>query len=171
MKYPDATVADILKAGRVLQAAYRLKLDEYQTDASHPVFDTVLVADNGAPSTLAGLREVIKTGLLPVERSHCETSIYGVAGNLVFRGWHDSIHLAFDLGMCLADEIEVALIGWEEIRDTVRRALPGLTNFNFVKRVYFADTVGQSIYYNDNGCFVADQTKFVLDYVRTGAVQ
>ena len=113
-----------------------------------------------APETWADLKAWHKASgdnasvAMPVYDGACENSIYPTKeDNYLFRAWHDSIHLQYNLSFSLEDETEVAHIHQEQL--TAIRAP------NCVKKAILADTLGQVEYYYKYGSFVPNQREFV----------
>ena len=111
-----------------------------------------------APSTFEQLQLDARTmGTLFISDDHCETSIYGMQGNVAFRIMHDLGHLSTGLTFSTADEVALALHQWEQ----VRRCIPADWRER-CQAVYQADTIMQSLYCERHGVFPVDQTEFVL---------
>lgn len=115
-----------------------------------------------APSTLLEMHDCISdnAGVLYIAAEGCAQSIYGLRGNLWFRAMHDLGHLTFDKDTTYEDECELATILWPLIADE----LPTDHWYDCLHdcaQVYTADTIGQSMYYDEHGVFPADQIAFV----------
>lgn len=111
-----------------------------------------------APSTFEQLKlDALTMGTLFISDDHCETSIYGVQGNVAFRTMHDLGHLSTGLTFRTADEVSLALHQWEQVRLHIPTAWR-----ERCQAVYQADTVMQSLYCEKHGSFPTNQTEFVL---------
>lgn len=116
-----------------------------------------------APSTLDEMRSCIQGtgGVLLIAGEGCENSIYGRTGNLWFRAMHDLGHLTFDKRTTYADEVDLAGILWQLVMVHIPAEYRQDCN-----RVYFADTIGQSMHSDEYGYFPADQVTFVREMCR-----
>jgi hypothetical protein len=111
-----------------------------------------------APSTLEALYEACRwENVVRVAIEHGEHSIYGIKGNLAFRFLHDLGHLMGNYAMEYDDEVALALHQWPSIAKHIPHEWRAEC-----QRVYFADTIGQSIYCKLTGTFPANQRDFVL---------
>lgn len=90
-------------------------------------------------------------GVLTVWNGASESAIYGREGNLAFRAWHDSIHVARSLSFDAADEYRVA----------ERQAAQSGRLARFV----WADTAGQVAYYARWGRFPTNQREYVRAFL------
>ncbi len=161
-----ANAVSVQAAGAVLVAAMRKVVNQNLADENHPCHGCIVVSEFNAPGTYDFLAQrVAATRELAVERDFSATAIYGRYGNTVFRAFHDMDHLLHGLDFTLQDEIEVALLGWNSIAKLVPKH-----DAQFLRRVYMADTIGQSVYFQKHGRFPDNQTAFVVDYLRTGGV-
>lgn len=116
------------------------------------------VSDALAPSTFEALQtDAQEGGVLYISGKHCDTSIYGVQGNVAFRTMHDLGHLSTGLTFSTADEVALALHQWEQ----VRLCIPADWRER-CQAVYQADTIMQSLYCERHGVFPVNQTEFVL---------
>ena len=85
--------------------------------------------------------------------------------NILFRAWHDSIHLESNLKFTLEDETKTAL---EHLRQVTLCLGSMGYNSHVIKQVQtilWADTALQVSYYYKQGQFVTDQRQFVLKNV------
>lgn len=164
---PHANRVSVLAAGAVLVAAMRKVVNHNLADPKHPCHGALVVVEYGAPGSYVELLERLERDrVLAVERDFSTGTIYGSpANNHVFRAFHDMDHLKHELQFCTADEIAVALHGWNSISPLLPKH-----DKEFLREVYLADTVGQSIYHAANGKFVSDQLAFVVNYVKTGGI-
>tara|TARA_Y100001973_G_scaffold2047_1_gene3038 strand:+ start:1145 stop:1648 length:504 start_codon:yes stop_codon:yes gene_type:complete len=98
---------------------------------------------------------------LPVFNGGCDATIYGDAEtNMIFRAWHDCIHIRENLGFSQADELKVAdhhcnVLKWVGAPYAVVKAVE-------------ADVKGQVLYYFKHNTFVNDQAAFVVDCLKNG---
>ena len=138
-----------------LVAAYKAQIEEYQTWGAKPL--ELGISDN-APSTYEALCEEAKKGKLTVTTEFSNTAIYGIAGNVTFRVFHDFGHLIYNKEFTTRDEVELAKIQWQDIKLHIEPEWRELVNV-----VYTADTVEQSQYEAEHGKFPEDQKAFVLD--------
>ena len=137
-----------------LVAAYKAQIEEYQTLGAKPL--ELGISDN-APSTYEALCEEAKQGKLTVTTEFSNTAIYGIAGNVTFRVFHDFGHLIYNKEFTTNDEVELATMQWQDIKFRIE---PEWQQICAV--VYYADTVYQSRYEAEHGKFPDDQKAFVL---------
>lgn len=140
-----------------LVAAYKAQIEEYQTLGAKPL--ELGISDN-APSTFEELCEEAKQGRLVVTTEHSKTAIYGLAGNVTFRVFHDFGHLIYNMEFSVIDEVALAEIQWQDIKHRIEPEWRELAAV-----VYYADTVYQSRYEAEHGKFPEDQKAFVLDHL------
>lgn len=116
-----------------------------------------------APSSLDEMRSCIQGtgGVLLIAGEGCENSIYGLIGNLWFRAMHDLGHLTFDMRTTYNDEVSLAGILWQ----LVVVHIPAEYEVD-CSRVYFADTIGQSMHADEYEYFPDDQVAFVREMCR-----
>lgn len=138
-----------------LVAAYKAQIEEYQTLGAKPL---ELGISDSAPSTFEALCEEAKQGKLTVTTEFSNTAIYGIAGNVTFRVFHDFGHLIYNKEFTTRDEVALAKLQWQDIRIRIEPEWRELANV-----VYTADTVAQSQYEAEHGKFPEDQKAFVLD--------
>lgn len=112
----------------------------------------VVVPD--APETLAQLRSDPRLGrirgrwrtLVPVSGEFCDRTIYAdPTDNHWARAWHDSVHLRLGTEFDASGEIKTGMAQLREAYDW------GLSADALA--VLYADTVGQTLYYERNGFF------------------
>ena len=116
----------------------------------------VVKLQTDAPQTLAQLRVCIEHGPLVIASEHSETSIYGLSGNILFRLFHDLGHLWYGLDTTHEDELSLAELHWDDLREHI----PALWR-EHCQHVFFADTAAQSQHAAERGCFPTDQKAFV----------
>lgn len=90
-------------------------------------------------------------GILTVWNGASTEAIYGPAGNVAFRAWHDSLHLRHTLTFSASDEYHVA---------DIQAAQSGRLG-----RYIYADTAGQVAYYERWGRFPTRQIAYVLAFL------
>lgn len=140
-------------AAAVLVSAYKDLLAEYR---SIMPLETSVSAD--APETFEGLKANAANGQLIITDAHSEHAIYGGAGNVTFRFFHDYGHLLYNKEFTTADEVELAQLQWADIEPVIPTEWRATC-----KIVYMADTVEQSLFCDRTGEFPVDQKAFVLD--------
>lgn len=152
------------QAAAHLAAAYKACIAEYQT-----VLPLDLRIGHDAPDNYAALKNQAALGFLKVSTEHNATSIYGAAGNLTFRVFHDYGHLLYDAEFTMDQEVSLAKTQWLDLK----RYLPAEW-VDVCHAVYTADTVEQSKFEALNGCFPHNQRAFVLvhleNYFKKGGV-
>ena len=110
-----------------------------------------------APNTFPALMQAYRYSCvsgdpLPVFNGECEDTIYGSPeANYAFRYMHDVVHVQLGLEFDVADEIAAA--------KAQRRMLGHLTPEE--ERVFFIDTIGQSLWHTITGDFLENQEVFV----------
>lgn len=137
----------------MLVTAYKEQVAEYRT-----VLPLDLGVSLSAPDTYTGLRELAARGKLVVTPEHSSSAVYGVAGNIAFRTFHDYGHLLYEKAFSLEQEIELAHIQWADISHRIPHEWRTLCWV-----VYSADTIKQSEYEAVHGAFPTDQKAFVTD--------
>lgn len=152
------TKVELSLAAQLLVQAYRQCIAVYQYDNEElrTLRFQVVAKQAEAPQDLTGVRAAIEAGLLPIAEEHSDHSIYGVRGNVVFRAWHDLGHYLYGLEMHADDEQKLAVRQWDDIE----RFIPAQYR-EMCKRVYLADTVGQTLLCAFSGEFPKDQREFV----------
>ena len=143
----------LVQAAAHLVTAYKRATEAYQQDG----YLDLRIDRNGAPETFQGLRMDAANGVLRVTDKHSDTSIYGVAGNLAFRFFHDFGHIRYGAEFTTQSEVWLAARQWEDLV----KYLPAEWR-TVCCVVYTADTVKQSLYEAKTGQFPADQKAFVL---------
>lgn len=113
-----------------------------------------------APETYAELRARFERyGYIPISGASSQTSIYGSPStNVLFRVWHDYLHIVYRQDFSVAGEMEIARRHVDELSHPRDKAL------------IWADTAGQVEYYRRFGEFPTDQRAFVLDYLARGKI-
>lgn len=136
------TKVELSLAAQLLVQAYRQGILEHQynNEELRTLRFQVVAKQAEAPQNLTGVRAAIEAGLLPIAEEHSAHSIYGVRGNVVFRAWHDLGHYLYGLEMHADDEQKLAVRQWDDIE----RFIPAQYRER-CKRVYLADTVGQTL--------------------------
>jgi len=123
-------------------------------------------ADLHAPSTsreLAIWSRVCKLGVdsLPVYPNGCEKTIFASPDdNLLFRAWHDCIHLELNKSFSLADETSVFALHVEQLQ--------AIKAPQSVIAAIHADGIAQVKYYYQHKIYVSDQHTFVYDVLNQG---
>lgn len=145
----------LARAACLLVEAYTQTITEYR--AILPL-DGRIGLD--APSTFEGLKADAAKGFLKVSTEHNSSSIYGAAGNLTFRTFHDYGHLLYNKEFTLIDEVELACMQWQDLKGYLPAEWVGVCHC-----VYVADTVRQSLYEAETGNFPADQKRFVMGFL------
>ncbi|CUR50714.1 hypothetical protein SHL_00024 [Pseudomonas phage shl2] len=145
----------LARAACLLVDAYRKCITEYQT-----VMPLALGISKDAPDTFAKLKAEAAGGKLVVSPEFSETAIYGVAGNITFRVFHDYGHLIYDKEFETAQECELARIQWLDLKAHIPAEWVSVCH-----AVYFADTCEQSLFEASTGAFPSDQRAFVLDHL------
>lgn len=100
-------------------------------------------------------------GKYGVSNQNCENTIFGnVDTNLMFRAWHDDIHIKYNLDFTLEGEIAVYNIMQAELHNS----------YYFEKLLLYADIVGQTLYFNKYNKFPDNQREFVIDFITKGTI-
>jgi len=114
-----------------------------------------------APNSWKELQVFKGRKVLPVFNGNCENTIYQKpSDNIMFRAWHDSIHLEHNLSFNPVDEKKVGLIHCQQLR------LIGAPT-HVINAIYF-DVVGQVEFYSHMGEFITNQFDFVQDCMVKG---
>lgn len=116
-----------------------------------------------APSIFVEMLDCIadNNGTLYIAEEGCVESVYGRSGNLWFRAMHDLGHLTYGQDTTTEDELALAV----QLAELIAQYLPPEMHDNCAK-VYYADTVAQSLYCEQRGHFPKDQQAFVRAIVR-----
>lgn len=96
-----------------------------------------------------------------ISNQHCANTIFGnIDTNLMFRAWHDAIHIKHDLPFTLEGEIAVYNIMQAELHNS----------YYLEKLLLYADIVGQTLYFNKYNKFPDNQREFVIDFITKGTI-
>ena len=118
-----------------------------------------VVDPSAAAQDLAGLRAMQAEGVLCVWMGASRGTIWGDPyRNWMARVWHDCVHLQLGADFNFYDERDVAMY---QAHDT-----PGLDPVE--SGAVWADTFGQSEYYERYGEFPSNQIQFVRSYMLSG---
>lgn len=123
-------------------------------------FPAGIVGVEDAPSTLYGMQHwhtLAEEGYpYPVYQGYLGDTIYQDIGRgLMFRAWHDSIHIAWSLSTNQEDELEVARVHVEACQTPLQRAL------------VYADTAGQTLaYWMRDRRYIRQQRAFTMGMAR-----
>lgn len=151
-----------LRAVWHLVQAYQRVIAAYRQTDQLPAGTVIRIVQkqDHAPQSLPELMEwVDQFKALPIAAEHGERSIYGGdLTNAVFRAFHDAGHYVHSKGMVFTDEVSLADIQWGELMPELRELGADLPR---CRALYFADTVGQSVYCERTGRFPSDQVAFV----------
>lgn len=144
----------LARAAALLVEAYgKVIHQQYQ-----PLWPLDLSIGPDAPETFEALRDMaLDRGQLKVSTLHNSTSVYGAAGNLTFRVFHDYGHLIYNAKFDTEAEIRLAWRQWDDVCKFIPHEW-----YEVCKHVYLADTVETSQYEATHGMFPADQTAFIL---------
>ena len=116
------------------------------------------------PETLEELKSAhgksTRTGKpFPVSLEHSEDTIYMADHiNVAWRFWHDQLHIEYNLGITLQEEIAVARHHLQVVE-----YLHGRESLEYM--LMWADTEGQSRYCDQHGHFPKQQLRFAQCYV------
>lgn len=115
------------------------------------------------PSTLKGISACITQNMLPISKHGGAGTVYGTEGNFYFRAAHDLCHHLYGLDTNATHEKSLSIKMWRQL------VLPLLkkrgADIELAKYLYFADTYGQTLYWQENTRFVPDQIVFVQSTV------
>lgn len=145
-----------------LVQAYQRVIAAYRQTDQLPAGTVIRIVpkQDHAPQSLPALVEwVDQFKALPIAAEHGERSIYGGdLANAVFRAFHDAGHYVHRKEMEFADEVLLAGMQWAELVPELQELGADLQR---CRVLYFADTVGQSVYCERAGRFPSDQVAFV----------
>ena len=113
-----------------------------------------------APESFKALKEQTRNRCIPVANYGCDKSIYSHSVNVMFRFYHDAVHLEHNLGFNFDDEMAVADI---HMADAKAYGLSDLA-----MQALVADTRGQVGYYFKHKEFVDNQAAFVSSCLDLG---
>lgn len=143
----------LARAAALLVEAYKLQITEYQK-----LLPLKTGIHHDAPSSYEQLKADAMEGRLNVSPAFNTTSIYGAAGNIAFRVFHDYGHLLYGCRFTTPEEIMLAKGQWLDIKHHIPAEWQAVC-----KVVYLADTVEQSAFEAQTGHFPHDQKAFVLE--------
>jgi len=151
------TTTNLIDAGAEL--AYVFKSIAW---ALGDLFECAIVAvprHEDCPSTLKGISACIAQRSLPISEQGGARTFYGKEGNFYFRAAHDLCHHLYGLDTNATHEKSLSIKMWRQL------VLPLLkhrgANIELAKYLYFADTYGQTLYWQERREFVPDQIVFV----------
>lgn len=126
------------------------------------VHGTPIPVDQGIKhftATVQARRELL------VSKDFCDTSIYpAMVDNLWFRHVHDLGHMLYQCDFDSAGERELHPQLWKWIETSPGYWMLSRNEQRWVYAVYWADTQGQTEYYDEHGKFPDDQAEFVSSY-------
>lgn len=133
------------------------KLDQFIIDNSYKY---PFVVNNNIPETLFAITEYYNTNKhLAISDINSDNTIFANSGiNLLYRAWHDFIHIEYKLLFTLEGELEVYNI--------MQSQLPN--DYYLEKFLLYGDIVGQTLYHNKYNKFPSNQREFVIDFLTTG---
>jgi len=155
------TTSRLLESGEALANVF-----ESITWALSDLFECAVVGvtkHEDCPSTLKGISACIAQHSLPISLQGGAGTVYGAEGNAYFRAAHDLCHHLYGLDTNSTDEKSLSIKMWRQL------VLPLLkkrgADVELAKYLYFADTYGQTLYWQENKRFVPDQIVFVQSAV------
>ena len=117
-----------------------------------------------APCTLDGMRKaVLFHGELKVSAEGGAGTLYGTLGNWNFRAMHDLGHVLYNKTVSSKDEKSLSIKLWRSLIKPVLKLSVSPSELLVCRDLYFADTYGQTLYYEQHSAFVPDQTQFILE--------
>lgn len=151
------TTSHLFEAGEELVCAFKSI-----AWALGDLFECAIVAvprHDACPSTLKGISACIEQRSLPISEQGGAGTFYGTEGNFYFRAAHDLCHHLYGLDTTTVDEKSLSIKMWRQL------VLPLLkrrgADIELAKYLYFADTYGQTLYWQERRAFVPDQIVFV----------
>lgn len=106
-------------------------------------------------------RLYLEKGKLYISRDNCQNTIFGSPEvNIMFRAWHDQVHIDANEGFEYMQETRVAFLQAAELPE----------DWHFEKMLILAEVVGQAAYHEKTGGFVPDQIQFTKDLLLTGKI-
>lgn len=138
-------------AASLLVTAYKKTITDYRE-----CLPLDLRVSCSAPECYDDLWRDAHKGFLAVSPAFSETAIYGIAGNITFRTFHDYGHLLYRKEFVTAQEVELARLQWDDLKGYLPEGWKDICHC-----VYFADTVAQSNHEASFGHFPVDQRAFV----------
>ena len=112
-----------------------------------------------APNTYDDLQaHFAKTGRVLVWSGASDHTIFGDPEvNHMFRAWHDTKHILFELPFTLEGEIEACRLQCEDIKALYGEGETGKALIKLVE----AEVIGQALYHDARGGFPKDQRGFI----------
>lgn len=105
--------------------------------------------------------ESIANGFMKISNTNCEGTIFGDANiNVLFRVWHDAIHIELNEDF---DYMSEARVCFKQIAE-----LP--EDWHFEKQLLQIEIIGQASYHAKTGNFVDDQRAFTIKVLETGII-
>lgn len=105
--------------------------------------------------------EVKTRGSMPISSDHCEGTIFGDPEvNIMFRAWHDKIHLDLDEGFGYMEEARVAFAQISELPEDWKEE----------KLLILTEVIGQAAYHEKTGQFIENQREFTISVLEKGVI-
>jgi hypothetical protein len=102
-----------------------------------------------------------KYGVIPVDGDNCENNIFGDRNtNIMFRAWHDLMHISLDEDFSPMAELRVAFAQAAQLPD----------DWMYEKLLILSEVGGQVAYHDKHGDFIEDQREFTKKLFTTGII-
>lgn len=115
-----------------------------------------------APSSLKTIKAAVASGVLPVSTEGGADTLYGELGNTCFRAMHDLGHCLYNKTVSNKDEKSLSIKLWRSLIKPLLKQRLSRAELDAACSLYFADTYGQTLYYEQYGEFVPNQVYFVM---------
>ena len=116
-----------------------------------------------APCTLNGMEKAVFVDkVLPVSSEGGSGTLYGTLGPGTSAP-HDLGHVLYNKTVSSKDEKSLSIKLWRSLIKPVLKLSVSPSELLVCRDLYFADTYGQTLYYEQHSAFVPDQTQFVLE--------
>jgi len=102
-----------------------------------------------------------ETGYMQISNENCEGTIFGNPEvNVMFRAWHDSIHIQLNEDFGYMAEARVAFAQCAELPN----------DWHFERQLILCEVIAQAAHHEKTGNFVADQRKFTIEVLTSGKI-
>lgn len=140
------------------ECAISPKLDQFIIDNSYKYpYDIV-----NEYNTLVEITDYYNnTGRYAISNVNCNNTIFKDSSvNIMFRAWHDSIHIKYQYDFDIYGELNVYNIMQSQLPD----------DYNLERVLLYGDIVGQTLYFNKYQDFPINQRDFIIDFLSEGLV-
>lgn len=103
----------------------------------------------------------LNNGVMKISTEFCDNTIFGSSEiNVMFRAWHDEIHIKLNEGFDYMAEARVAFAQISELPEDWREE----------KLLIISEVIGQAAYHEKTGKFVDNQRQFTINLLECGVI-